>query len=242
MMGLSDFMPTLPLKHRTGVDVYAAGTPVAYLSDTFFALVTGTSQPFDNLKGLVSLAKTNPGKVSYASSGVGPSNHIVGERFKQVSDIEMSHIAYQGDSAMLADVINGRVTVGLGGAVALEMVRAGKLKAIGIVAPQRNKLAPNIPTLMEQGADVGLMPWNVLVRPKGLSTAQLNAVIGQEKLVGREVIRRANIQLDGGTCRLAAYAQLHRARSSPMLGAHDTDPTSLPRRSGRLRLQHLPRR
>jgi hypothetical protein len=62
------------------------------------------------------------------------------------------------------------------------------------------------------------MPWNVLVRPKGLSTAQLNAVIGQEKLVGREVIRRANIQLDGGTCRLAAYAQLHRARSSPMLG------------------------
>jgi tripartite-type tricarboxylate transporter receptor subunit TctC len=231
MMGLSGFMLTLPLKHGPGVDVYAAGTPVAYLSDTFFVLVTGTSQPFDDLKGLVSFAKANPGKVSYASSGVGSSNHIIGERLKQVSEMDMSHIPYQGDSAMLADVINGRVTVGLGGAAALEMVRAGKLKAIGIVAPVRSKLAANVPTLKEQGADVSLMPWNVLVAPKGLDAAlvdkinravseatsgkdvqdrlagiqastramtptQLNAFIAQEMLTGREVIRRANIQLD----------------------------------------------
>lgn len=231
MMGLSGFMLTLPLKHGPAFDILAASTPVAYLSDTFFVLVAGVDQPFDDLKGLVKFAKDNPTKVSYASSGIGSGNHIIGERLKQVADIEMSHIPYQGDAAMLADVINGRVTVALGGAVALEMVRVGKLKAIGIVAPTRNKLAPNIATLKEQGVDVSLMPWNLVAAPKGLdpsiveklnravtevtsskevqdrlasiqastramTTAQLNAFIQQEMLAGRDVIRRANIQLD----------------------------------------------
>jgi tripartite-type tricarboxylate transporter receptor subunit TctC len=125
---------------------------VAGIAITPFMLVTHASMPVKTLRDLVALAKARPGQIDYASGGAGGSPHLAAELFKHMTKTDITHIPYKGAGPALADVVAGQVPVMFANtAPALPHVRSGRLRALGIGSLQRSQVAPDIPTIAEQG-------------------------------------------------------------------------------------------
>jgi len=115
-------------------------------------LVANPAVPANNVRGLIALAKSEPGKLNYASVGTGSPGHIAGELFKLKTGIDMVHVPYKGGGPAVTDTISGQVQllfVSL--PAALQHVRAGRLKALAVTSDQRSEAAPEIPTIAESG-------------------------------------------------------------------------------------------
>lgn len=123
--------------------------------------------PVKSIPDLIALAKTQPGKLSYGTPGVGTPQHVAGELFAHLAGIKMEHVPYRG--AMLADTLSGVVPVGIQntGAI-LPMVREGRLRGIGITSLKRSANAPDLPTLAESGfPGFEATSWFALLAPTG---------------------------------------------------------------------------
>ena len=122
-------------------------TPVAIAGTVGYVLVTAPSFPARDIKEFITLAKNNPGKYTYASSGTGAAAHLAVEYFNNVAGIKAIHVPYKGSVPALTDVIGGQVTY-MTETVAATMphVRSGKLKAYGQSTLKASALAPDIPT------------------------------------------------------------------------------------------------
>lgn len=128
---------------------FAPVTLVA-LSTNVFAV--HPSLPAHNVKALVALAKAHPGKLSYASSGNGSSQHLAGELLKKVAGIDMTHVPYKGPTFSVQDVMAGRVEMTFGNIVnTLPQVRGGRLRAIAVSSLKRWPPIPDVPTVAESG-------------------------------------------------------------------------------------------
>jgi tripartite-type tricarboxylate transporter receptor subunit TctC len=115
-------------------------------------LVVYPNLPVNNVKELIALAKAQPGKLTYGSSGIATSGHLAGELLKYMAQIDVTHVPYKGSALALPDTISGRVSVYLGAMSSpMPYVRSGRLRAIGICSIQRSPAEPDIPTLHEQG-------------------------------------------------------------------------------------------
>lgn len=115
-------------------------------------LTVHPSSPVNTLKELVALAKAQPGKLSYASAGLGSSPHVGAELFKHRTSIFMTHIPYRGAAPAANDLVAGYVQVGmLNVSGVLPFVKAGRLKAIAIAGSSRSVLLPDVPTFSEAG-------------------------------------------------------------------------------------------
>ena len=115
-------------------------------------LVVYPNLPVNNIKELIALAKAQPGKLTYGSSGIATSGHLAGELLRYMSQIDITHVPYKGSALALPDTISGRVSVYLGAMSSpMPYVRSGRLRAIGICSIQRSPAEPDIPTLHEQG-------------------------------------------------------------------------------------------
>lgn len=161
-------------------------TPVAVMASSFFVVTTAVSQPFNDAAAFVAWARKNPQPFSFASSGIGTGTHLAGESFAIASGLDIQHIPYAGDAAMVADVASGRVTLGVAGTSALRLVAAGRLKAVAITADQKSALAKDIPSLREQGFESSFSTFYALVAPKGtppeVAAAINRAVVALQKL------------------------------------------------------------
>jgi tripartite-type tricarboxylate transporter receptor subunit TctC len=149
-------------------------TPIALMAAVPHVLVVGKDVPANNLQELVALAKARPGKMSYGSAGIGISNHMEGELFARMAGLDLVHVPYRnGSTAAMQDVLAGRVdmifdVVGS----SLPLIKAGRVKPIGVALGRRSKLVPEIPTLAESGlAGFEAMPWIGLFGPAGLAPA-----------------------------------------------------------------------
>jgi tripartite-type tricarboxylate transporter receptor subunit TctC len=121
--------------------------PVAIAGFAAFVLVTAPSFPAKDIKEFIALAKNNPGKYTYASSGTGASAHLAVEYFNSVAGIKGTHVPYKGSVPALTDVISGQVTyVTESVSATMPHVRSGKLKAYGLSSIRPSALAPGIPT------------------------------------------------------------------------------------------------
>src|SRR5213595_2023010 len=101
---------------------------------------------------LIALAKSKPDELFYGSSGVGTAAHLAGELFNVTAGVKLVHVPYPGSAQALTDLLAGRIQLSFGAAsTALPHVAQGKLVAFGMAQPQRAMVAPNIPTLAEQG-------------------------------------------------------------------------------------------
>jgi tripartite-type tricarboxylate transporter receptor subunit TctC len=124
-----------------------------------------------NAKELVALAKAKPGSLAFASPGIGSGLHLAGELFKQQTGTDIMHVPYKGTAPALNDVIGEQIAImfsNLPGA--LPHIKSGKLVAIGITDSARSSVAPDIPTLAEQGVDgVVVTSWYGLLAPAGTS-------------------------------------------------------------------------
>lgn len=127
-------------------------TPVSVVAELPLMVVASTTLPATSMKELARLAADKPGEFSYASPGNGTLNHLMGELFKQTARVDMPHIPYKGGALAYPDMIAGRVTIMFDPIVAgIAQVKAGKLKALAVAAPQRSAAAPDVPTMAEAG-------------------------------------------------------------------------------------------
>lgn len=148
--------------------------PISLVGTTPCAIVINPSAPFSDLKGLVAYAKANPGKLGYATSGVGTSNHLASELLQTVAGIELLHIPYKGSSQIVPDLLSGTVMMSMESSLAttLQHIRQGKLKAIAITSPSRSKILPDVPTVAESGyPGFAMETWFGLIAPANTPTA-----------------------------------------------------------------------
>lgn len=126
--------------------------PVTLVADVPLVLVSTLQVPADSLKEMVALAKASPGKYAYASPGNGTLNHLMGELFKQVAQIDMPHIPYKGSAPAYLDMYSGSVALMFDPILsAFTQLKGGKLKAFAIAAPKRSSTLPDVPTMGELG-------------------------------------------------------------------------------------------
>jgi len=143
--------------------------PVTMLAMAPNVLVAGPGTGIKSVRDLLELAKAKPGFLSYASPGIGSGLHLAGELFKQQAGVDILHVPYKGTGPALNDVLGGTVPLMFGNLPStLNHIRSGKLIALGVTDNVRSGVAPEIPTIAEQGVpDVVVTSWYGLLAPSG---------------------------------------------------------------------------
>jgi tripartite-type tricarboxylate transporter receptor subunit TctC len=154
---------------------------LAPISQVFIAanlLVVPPDVRAKTLPELVALARAQPGKLTYGHAGVGASQHLGGELFKSMAHIDIQPVAYRGTTAVLPDLLAGRLTMSFANiANALPLVREGKLRVFAVSSRRRSAAAPDIPTMAESGyPGFDAVPWFGLLAPVGTPPAVIDKV------------------------------------------------------------------
>jgi tripartite-type tricarboxylate transporter receptor subunit TctC len=162
-------------------DPFKDFTPITLATRGPLVLTLHSSVPAGNVKELVAWAKANPGKLSFASFGVGTSSHVYAEAFAKAAGIEMVHVPYKGTADAARDLLEGRVQAYFDAApTAIINEKTGKIRILGVAAPVRNPFMPNVPTIAEQGVSgIDLTSWIAIVGPAKMPpelVAKVNAV------------------------------------------------------------------
>ena len=165
--------PNLPYKQTDLV-------PIAMLARVENALVVRDDVPARSLKELVELARRKPGSLSFASPGAGSQAHLAGELLKVRERVFIVHVPYRGIAPALNDVLGAQVTMMFAPlSLALPHVKSGRLRALGVASAKRSPLAPEVPTIAEQGLPgFEAVSWYALMGPAGTPAdmvARLNA-------------------------------------------------------------------
>jgi len=147
-------------------------------------LVVHPSVPARNAKELIALARAQPGKLNYGSSGVGNSQHLAGELFKQMARVDIVHVTYKGTPESVVATVSGQIEVGLPSiSTALPLVEAGRLRPLAVTSARRVASMPSVPTLDESALPgYNRTTWYGVSAPTGVPAeivARLNAVIGK---------------------------------------------------------------
>jgi len=146
--------------------------PVGLMGMSEHVLATHPGSGLKTVTNLIAAAKKQPGKLSYASFGAGTSAHISGAMLEAQAGIEMIHVPYKGQAPALNDLIGGQVTVMFGNWPEFRQhVQSGKLVALGMATARRSPLAPQIPTLAEQGLPIESNSWNGILTRSGTPDA-----------------------------------------------------------------------
>jgi tripartite-type tricarboxylate transporter receptor subunit TctC len=172
-----------PSLYKLRYDPIRDMTPIVQPDDGPFIMVTHPSLPAQSVKQLVALAKSRPGEINYASSGVGSITHLSTELFSMVSAIRLTHVPYKGTGQSIADTIAGHNQLMLAAvASAIPQIKSARLRAIAVTSARRNPALPGVPTVMEAGYQYEVSNWHGLVGPKGMSRAiveKLNSEINE---------------------------------------------------------------
>lgn len=152
--------------------------PISLLDTFYNVLVVNASAPSQTLKDLIELARAKPGLLTYASSGVGSSNHFSGELFRMLAHVDIVHVPYKAAPVALTDLLGNRVDMYFPGIVSsLPHIQTGKLRALGVTGSRRAASAPQIPTIAEAGLPgYELEPWHGLLAPVGTPAAIITKV------------------------------------------------------------------
>jgi tripartite-type tricarboxylate transporter receptor subunit TctC len=162
----------LPHLHKTApYDPFKEFTPITTGSRAAFVLTAHTTTPFNTLAELIAFAKANPGKLSYASPGIGTSGHLEGEMLKRLAGIDIVHIPYKGTAEALKDHLAGIVQLSFDGPpTAMAGIQTGRIKYLAWAAETRASALPDIPTFRESGYDIGRWGYLWFIGPAGMPT------------------------------------------------------------------------
>jgi len=179
------------LYQNLSYDPIKSFTPIGSVVRFHFLMTAYSTLPVNTLPELVAHSKANPGKLTFASPGVGTSTHLVGELFKLKQGIDLVHVPYRGGGPAITDYVAGRVDV-YWDAVAplLPWVQKGNIKPLAVTSARRMADLPNVPTVGEAGMpDLNVFTWTALFAPVGLPSdvaAKLEAEL-QKALADKEV-------------------------------------------------------
>jgi tripartite-type tricarboxylate transporter receptor subunit TctC len=153
MLGSTGTQTMAPhLAYKLAYDALNAFAPVSLVGTTPTALVVRTELPAQSVEELIELAKRKPGLLTYASSGNGTTLHLAGELFRLMAEVQIVHVPYKGNAPALNDLMGGQVDMMFSALPPLlPLAKAGKLRILGIGAPDRHRSAPELPTIDEQG-------------------------------------------------------------------------------------------
>jgi len=166
--------------------------PIAPINYSDLVMVVPPSVPAKTLKEFIALAKAQPGKLNYASSGTGTPYHMAGELFKSMTGTNIVHVPYRGSSGARNDVLGGQVQMMFDAITTMAPnVKAGQVRALGTTGTKRSTVLPDVPTVAEAGVPgYETTIWLGLMAPKGTPqaiVAKLNAEI--EKAVNRADVK-----------------------------------------------------
>ena len=216
LMGYSVLATNKFLVSKLPYDLEKELTPIIHVGYIPLILVTQPNFPANSVKELIALLKANPGKYAYASGGAGAGAHLSGELFKHLTGVDLTHVPYKGNAPALNDVVAGHVSLMfVDPSASVQLVRQGKLRALGVTTARRVPMAPDIPPLAEAGLPgFDAASWHMIVAPAAtpkLILSRLNAAIRgtvEDKQVSDEMNRRGFVpRTEGSPEELAAFVK-----------------------------------
>ncbi len=141
--------------------------PIVGFSATPHILVVGANSPYKNVGEIIAAAKKEPGKLTYASSGIGNSDHMAGEMFNVLAGLNTIHVPYKGGAPAATDTIGGQIDYYFAGMpVGLAQYRGGKMRALAVTSKERFSGTPEVPTMQESGVkDYEITLWQGIFMP-----------------------------------------------------------------------------
>jgi len=175
--------------------------PIALVATVPNVMITHPSVPARTLQEFIALAKRRPGELNFGSGGAGTSNHLGGELFNMVAGVKLEHVPYKGVNLAMQDVLAGNVQlVFIGIPAAAPHIRAGKLRALAVVAPRRSSALPDVPTAAEAGLPgFEVTTWYGVLAPAGTPRAiieRLNTELARIMLAPELQPRLADMATD----------------------------------------------
>ncbi len=176
LMGNSGGLAIIPaIKKKTPYDITRDFEPISQLSNVPFFIFASAKTPFKTVQSVIDYAKKNPGKLNFASTGIGSGVHMAGEVFKSVTDVDMTHVPYKGVSMALTELISGSVELVFYPVTFVQLVKDGKLRPLAIMATSRASALPDTPTTAEIGMpNLVSSSWHAILAPAGTSPLILN--------------------------------------------------------------------
>jgi tripartite-type tricarboxylate transporter receptor subunit TctC len=208
-IGMGNFAP-LAVNHalfkKLNFNPFTDLVPIMLIEKGPLILMVRSDSPYKSVKDLVAAAKAAPGKLSYASGGIGGTHHLSGALFEHAAGMDMIHAPYKSGAAGATDLMGGQVNLMFEQMYsAMPALKGGKLRALAITSKTRSPLAPDIPTMAEQGyPEVEVLNWQGLIGPKGMPAdliKQLNAVGNkalQDPDLKEKILSQGN-EVGGGT-------------------------------------------
>jgi tripartite-type tricarboxylate transporter receptor subunit TctC len=208
-LGMGNFAPLAvnqALFKKLNFDPLNDLTPIALIEKGPLILMVRSDSPYKSVKDIVAAAKAMPGKLSYASGGIGGSHHLSGALFEHSAGIDMIHAPYKSGSAAATDLMGGQVHMMFEQMyAAMPSIQGGRMRALAITSKKRSPLLPDLPTMAEQGLPaVEVLNWQGLIGPKGMPpeiVRQLNAACNQalQTTEVKEKILSQGNEVGGGT-------------------------------------------
>ena len=211
---------------KPGYDPLRDFTPVINIGYATSVLVVNAKLPVYSVADLIEYAKSHPGRLYYASSGIGSANHVDCEAFAALAGIELVHVPYRGTADGYRALLNNEVQVMFGAITsALPHVRAGRLRALAVLVDRRSPLLPDVPTIAQAGlGSIDVRKWLGLVAPAGTSpeiVGRLNRTLDRilHEPQTRAWLDREGIELAGGSAQdFGAVLRADYAKWGKLLG------------------------
>ena len=208
-IGMGNFAP-LAVNHalfkKLNFDPANDVVPIGLIEKGPLILMVRNDSPYKSVKDIVAAAKANPGKLSYASGGIGGSHHLSGALLENAAGIDLIHAPYKSGAAGATDLMGGQVQMMFEQMYsAMPAIKGGRLRALAITSKTRSPLLPDLPTMAEQGFPaIEVLNWQGLIAPKGISpelVKTLNAALNkalQDPEVKEKILSQGN-EMGGGT-------------------------------------------
>ena len=208
-IGMGNFAP-LAVNHalfkKLSFDPFTEIVPIMLIERGPLVLMVRNDAPYKSVKDIVAAATAAPGKLSYASGGIGGTHHLSGALFEHTAGIDMIHAPYRSGAAGATDLMGGQVQMMFEQMyAAMPSIKGGKLRALAITSKSRSPLLPEVPTMGEAGYPaVEVLNWQGLIGPKGLPAdiVKLLNQAGNKALQDpelREIMLSQGNEIGGGT-------------------------------------------
>jgi tripartite-type tricarboxylate transporter receptor subunit TctC len=177
MAAAAQIVVNLSLYQKMTFDPTKDLTPISQLSSFANILAVHNDVPAKTVQDLIALARKQPRELTFASGGVGTSNHLAGELFKSMASIDIRHVPYRSLALAVPDLLAGRVSMAFLSTTYLQLVREGKLRGFAVSSLKRAAAAPDLPTMAESGfPDFDATGWFGLMAPAGTSPAVVDKI------------------------------------------------------------------
>ncbi|MCC6535530.1 MAG: tripartite tricarboxylate transporter substrate binding protein [Burkholderiales bacterium] len=232
LMGGASNAINMTLFRKPPYDTLKEFAPIVLCTVGANLLSVHPSIPAKNLRELMAMARARPGQLNFATSGIGSSNHMAGELFKLMANINITHVPYKGNTPALTDMVGGHVEMGFAGITSqMPLIKAGKLRPIALSSKERFPAVPEVPTFHESGLPgYESSTWFGMFAPAATSAEVIRKVNDDvAKILGRADIKErltADGQIPGGGSsesfakfvrdEIAKYAKVIKAAKVPL--------------------------